>query len=417
MHAVVRPYAAAGVALMGASVIAISPLAPLPDMAAAHRVVTSVNVELNAMVNPIDRWIQVLQKSAANIGAIGEQLAANPAPILSQVIANQVANATAFGVALQNAGFTASQIVESIPGALQTAAGQLQAGNVTGAVDTINNTIVIPAVLAALQVGSDALVPLTNIVNNFAKVVATLPTDVFTVTLPLTYPLLSAVNALVQTTQDVVNGVGAGDVGAVVNALVNAPANLVDGVLNGAGMVLGILPTAGILTPWDPSAGALDSGPIASLIALRQTIAEALGAAPLPVVLPGASAVASVPTAAKTVTLSTAAPEAPSATTEDTVVTKTTSAKPKVVSSASAAASAAPAAVESSGDSAGATSGGASGSGSGGAKSDSSSSAGEAGSTVKPGTGAAKPGATHKTGAASAKSAKAAKSDSSGAQD
>ena len=78
-----------------------------------------------------------------------------------------------------------------------------------------------------------------------------------------------------------VAGGAAGDAGAVVNALVNAPAHLVGGVLNGAGSILGgLLPAAGILTPYDPNFGFLASGPISSLIALRETIAQALGAAP-----------------------------------------------------------------------------------------------------------------------------------------
>jgi hypothetical protein len=92
----------------------------------------------------------------------------------------------------------------------------------------------------------------------------------------------------------------------VVNALVNAPANLVGGLLNGAGNILGYFPGAGILTPYDSSgAGFLDSGPISSLNDLREVIAEALGKkAPVApnafAVTPAAdSAIASVLTASK----------------------------------------------------------------------------------------------------------------------
>ena len=49
MNAAVRPYATAGVALVGASVIAISPLTPpMPDAQALQRSVSSVSVELSA---------------------------------------------------------------------------------------------------------------------------------------------------------------------------------------------------------------------------------------------------------------------------------------------------------------------------------------------------------------------------------
>ncbi len=81
MNAAVRPYATAGVALVGASVIAISPLAPpMPDAHALQRSVSSVSVELSAAINPIENWVQVFQKSAANLGALGQQFAADPAP-------------------------------------------------------------------------------------------------------------------------------------------------------------------------------------------------------------------------------------------------------------------------------------------------------------------------------------------------
>jgi hypothetical protein len=313
MHIAVRPYAAAGVALLSAGVIAVSPLAPqMPAVQAAERALISANVQLAAAVDPIELWVQVFQTAAANLGVIGEQVAANPTPILSQVIANQVASFTALGNSLQSSAQTVNQIFQSAPDALQTALGQLQDGNIVGAVDTFNNNIVIPLTLAALQVVSDSLRPVVSTVQNFGKAFATLPDDVFAVVLPMTYPLLSAVNAIVQTAQDVSDGVAAGDAGAVVNALVNAPANLVGGVLNGAGSILGgLLPAAGILTPYDPNFGFLASGPISSLIALRETIAQALGA-PVPSAAAAAatSAVSTVPTATKTISLAVPAAEA-----------------------------------------------------------------------------------------------------------
>ena len=78
--------------------------------------------------------------------------------------------------------------------------------------------------------------------NNFAKAFATLPNAVFQVLLPMTYPLVSTVNVLVHTTQDVYDGVVARDPGAVINTLVNLPANLADGFLNGSGAILEFLP-------------------------------------------------------------------------------------------------------------------------------------------------------------------------------
>ena len=281
----------------------MSPLAPpMPGVQAMQRAVSSVGVELSALANPIDNWVQVIQKSAVNLGAIGHQIAADPAPILGQIVANQIASLQALQTAFSNNAGTVKLIFDGAPGAIDTARGQLQSGDIVGAFDTINNSIVIPLALAGVQAVSDLTRPLVSIVNNFAKAFATLPDAVFQVLLPMTFPLVSTINVVVQATQDVYDGVVASDPGAVINTLVNLPANLVDGFLNGAGTILGFINAPGLLTPYDPNLGFLASGPIASLIQLRDVIAQAIGATPPPTA-------ASV-SAAKTVTLSTAAPKA-----------------------------------------------------------------------------------------------------------
>lgn len=310
MNAAVRPYTTAGVALLGASVIAISPVTPsMPDVQAMQRTVSSVGVELSAAVNPIENWVQVFQKSVANLGAIGQQIADSPAPILSQIVANQIAAFEDLKTRFDNNAGTIKLILDGAPGAIATARGQLQSGDIVGAFDTFNNQIVIPLALAGVQAVSDLTRPLASAVNNFAKAFATLPDAVFQVILPMTFPLVSTINAAVQATQDVYDGVVARDPGAVINTLVNLPANLVDGFLNGSGTILGFLPAPGLLTPYDPNFGFLASGPTASLIALRDVIAQAIGAAP-PTAAAAASAAATVPGAAKTVTLSITAPKA-----------------------------------------------------------------------------------------------------------
>ncbi|SBS78675.1 conserved exported hypothetical protein [uncultured Mycobacterium sp.] len=394
MNAAVRPYATAGVALLGASVIAISPLAPpMPAGQAMQRTVSSVSVELSAAVNPIENWVQVFQKSAANLGAIGQQIAASPAPILSQIVANQIASLKALQTAFNSGAATLKLIFDGIPGAIATARGQLQSGDIVGAFDTFNNQIVIPLALAAVQAVSDSTRPLVSTVNNFAKAFATLPDAVFQVILPMTFPLVSTINAAVQATQDVYDGVVARDPGAVINTLVNLPANLVDGFLNGSGTILGFLPAPGLLTPYDPNFGFLASGPISSLIALRDVIAQAIGATPPPAAA-SSSAAAAVPTAAKSVTLTTAAPKALG--TAGSARGAAKAASESVAASTAADTTAVPAAAESSTGSSGSTATGAKASPAASATggSDSSSSDTKAGSNA----GAGKKGSSAKSG-------------------
>ena len=308
MNVAVRPYATAGLALLGASAIAISPLAPpMPDVQAMQRAVSSAGVQLSASVNPIENVIQIFETSVANLGAIGQQIADSPAPVLSQIIANQTAALKALQTAFNTNAGTLKLIADGAPAAFETARGQLADGDITGAVSTVNNNVIIPLALAAVQAVSDSTRPLVATVNNFAKAFATIPDAVFQVILPMTFPLLSTINVVVQATQDVYDGVVASDPGAVISTLVNLPANLVGGFLNGSGQILGFINTPGLLTPYDPNFGFLASGPISSLIALRDVIAQAIGAAP------PAAAAAKVPATAKTVALSIAAPDAVSA--------------------------------------------------------------------------------------------------------
>jgi hypothetical protein len=326
MQAAVRSYQAMGVALIGAGVIAVSPLAPpMPHVQAVQRAVSSAGVELDALVNPIEAWVQVLQAAGANLGTIAQTIIDNPTPILSQVIANQTGYWQAFNAAVEPQIQQIQNILKDSPIDFQKAWVQVQAGNLvtngtdsqgnlisTGALNLLNDQIVSPILVAATLIGTDALLPLANMAQNVTNALNTLqaenpPYDAafLTAVIPSVLPVASAINALAQTTQDVVNGVGAGNVAAAVNALVNAPATLVGALLNGYGEVAGS-PGAGILTPWTDLYGEFGSGPIGSLNYLRELIAEAIGAtapasAAALAVTPAAavSAIASVPTASK----------------------------------------------------------------------------------------------------------------------
>src|ERR1700742_4565842 len=134
MQVAARPHFTAGVALVGAGVIAVSPLAPpMPDVHLPS--LQSAAVELAALsapvVNPIEQWTQVVQAAITNLGALGQQLAADPAPILQQIFANQSADAAILGTAAGAASTALTTAAQALPAALQAAATQLEAGNVT----------------------------------------------------------------------------------------------------------------------------------------------------------------------------------------------------------------------------------------------------------------------------------------------
>jgi hypothetical protein len=102
MQITVRSQLTAGIAMVGAAAIAIAPIQPsLPHVQVPS--LYSASVELAAFANPIDAWLQVLGAAAANVGALGQTVLADPAPVLQQLLINQFANAAVLGDASQQA--------------------------------------------------------------------------------------------------------------------------------------------------------------------------------------------------------------------------------------------------------------------------------------------------------------------------
>src|SRR5262245_12222553 len=123
MHTAVRNPLMAGVALAGASVIAVTPVAPpLPDI--------HVPAVYSGPVQLTTTYQELLDNTVANVQALVNEFLAAPAPILTQVLANQIANLQ--GIA-QGAQDTVSQTLDAltvtVPGLVQEALAALAAGD------------------------------------------------------------------------------------------------------------------------------------------------------------------------------------------------------------------------------------------------------------------------------------------------
>ena len=127
MQTALRPYTTAGVALVGASVIAISPVAA---PTAAIEKVRDTAVELSALVNPIEAFGPVFEATVADLQALGEVIGANPTPILSQILVNQINGVGNIGAALE----AQIGVIPQLPDLLgQTVANELGAfGDLAG---------------------------------------------------------------------------------------------------------------------------------------------------------------------------------------------------------------------------------------------------------------------------------------------
>lgn len=298
----VRSYLTAGVALVGASVIAVSPLAPpmpeihLPDVHLPS--IHGAEVELAALTSQFPAYGQVFDAAVANLEGILKTAAANPTPILTKILSNQstaiqalLASLPTSADQLANAVTKAaaadpttklSQLLDSEPGALQvlvtalqTAFGQvstaltttvppllqgaltdLSSANVAGAINNVLLAALTPvfplttvlgpalgviaeplqtmvdAINALGPVGTVIANPLQNVVN-----VLNLPTtqsaNVMLAVSGLIGPLIEAPAATGAAIQGVIDAISKGDAAGVLGAVVDAPAVIAGGVLNG----------------------------------------------------------------------------------------------------------------------------------------------------------------------------------------
>lgn len=131
MHLALRPYVTAGIALVGASVIAVAPIAPHPG-------VPLPTVHLTAAIdNPIEVFAPVVGAAGTWLTNTIQSEIANPFPILHQILTNQITTAGQVLQAINAGGAALGDLAAGLPATLQTALGKLSTGDVNGAIDSI----------------------------------------------------------------------------------------------------------------------------------------------------------------------------------------------------------------------------------------------------------------------------------------
>ncbi|WP_319445670.1 MULTISPECIES: hypothetical protein [unclassified Mycobacterium] len=302
MHEAVRPHAAAGVALLAASALAVSPLTPpMPDVqATVQRAVSSVAVELDAVVNPLESFTQLVLNTANNVAGLGTQFATDPAPILGQLITNQGANAAVLGDALQQAITFYQGFLPTIPSQLQTIADQLKAGDIA---DAVNSAFQLPLGAAlGLAVALPAINQIAvNSSQNFANAVNAIAgpdSPVLLLALTAITPVYAGLTNFGTQAQDVLDSVKSGDLPDAIGAALSIPTEVVNGILNGTGAIEGLpgVTSPGLLTS---AANQFGAGLVSGLLGLRDTIADSLK----PLAPPTSAFSTLAAPAAKTVTL------------------------------------------------------------------------------------------------------------------
>lgn len=273
MQVSVRSYLTAGVALAGATVIAVSPVAPpLPDIHIPTA--ASVAMDLTAAMNPFDPYVQLVQNTATSIeGLVTQFLTPSPAPILQQLIANQITSVSTLTNAVLQVVPQVVAGLAAMPQVLRDTVTLVGQGDVAGAANTLELGILSNVLFPFFglfgpiqQVIAQPLQNLTNVANQFSAIAASVGVAVL---LPVFNPVQAVSNAI----QGVIDAAQTGHPGAIVNALIGAPAVALDQILNG---VESPNQLAGFLTPSAVAGGGL----FATVLDVREIIAEAIGYVP-----------------------------------------------------------------------------------------------------------------------------------------
>lgn len=298
MELTTRPLIAAGIAAIGAGLITTAP--PAPTLPGSQ----SPAVQLVADTDFFTLWADVLDRAFTNITALGTEWVTPPLPIVQQVVANQV-------------GFL--QDFLNNPGDIFNIVGQMWSNLVAG-------------VTAPFEADTNLLDPAHRLV--FATLSSLLsPDDKLAAWLvdfsawPVSGLLAGTLGALVSpwlelrdSISSMIGAIGDRDWSGAWNDLIDIPAHMIDGGLNGYGTVdltdllVPLLPDlpvgtirsvsidlGGLLSPGGPLFGnigadvcttlpivgcvsvppfpitGLGSGPLGSLIEISHTIAQALG--------------------------------------------------------------------------------------------------------------------------------------------
>lgn len=272
MPVTLRSPLATGVALIGAGAIALTPLSAPPAELPAPAI-QSTAVQLTAAIDPLEAWVKLFTNTGVSATTLAEQILADPAPILTQLLHNGAGHAQTVGTIVQGMGNGVVQWVNDLPMYADMVKAALDEGKYDQAIMQMMYPVFGLAIGMAMPLMSlsSITVGITGNLYNVAQTIANPMTLFGTVlgTLQIMSSTASQLGVGVQSFADAVNG---GDAVAAVNALIATPALVLNGLINGTEF------TPGILTPESPTMSPLP-GPIAGvMVQVRRAIAQALGA-------------------------------------------------------------------------------------------------------------------------------------------
>ncbi|MGH3971230.1 MAG: hypothetical protein ACRDTV_24795 [Mycobacterium sp.] len=281
MQRTLRPYLTVGVAVVGASLIAVTPVQPsaLDVQMRAVQLASGEDAAAIAMQDfPIATYQDLFTNTAANLQGLQTEIMADPTPILTQVMANQTMYAQDFSTAFQTIGTNLTSDLQELPKVLQQVTTDFSQGDLFDASTTISRflettsaDLTQPLVSAESQVADDMAANFSNVVQG-ALASPFVATNVVSPDLQVDYgpwltDLLSAgeyapnaaMTALLGVGQDIITAITNNDWTTAFNDAADALPTVLNAYLNGypldtltpfaTGMpVAGIPPEFGLLT-------------------------------------------------------------------------------------------------------------------------------------------------------------------------
>jgi hypothetical protein len=250
-----RPYMTAGIVVVGAGLIAVTPMGPSASeiqnwavrLASADAGAVAAGPEY-----PIYTFQDLVTQTTANIQGLQTEYAADPTPIWTQLVDNWTTYWQDISTAMQNADSYFMTDLDNFPGLLQTWLTDLSQGDVfdvmTGVQHYLQGTLgdlTQPVTLAETQIFQEMSNNVNNVIQDavggFARAANATAGQGFIETGPWLTLLMNgpefapnaAYTAAAGVEQDIVNAVNAGDYTAAWNDLLNAPTTILYGYLDG----------------------------------------------------------------------------------------------------------------------------------------------------------------------------------------
>lgn len=259
MQLALRPYVTAGVAIVGAGIIAATPITAAAPEIQNRAVTLSAAVQTldlpspadaspfgsalaeSSFVDPVARWGEVFELSATNLTKLFQTALAEPAPVLRQIIANQTGYAELVGESMST---TVQNLINAatiyIPEYLEEARLKFEAGDIMGVGNVMSRaTLTIAStlfpMLNLLSIPKQMVGNLSNVLNllsykSFIDVGLVGQVGMGYVSLIQGY--VSAGAARIG--QDLYDAVKTGDMVKFASTIINAPADTVSSILNGS---------------------------------------------------------------------------------------------------------------------------------------------------------------------------------------